>query len=328
MKFKVLLFLVTILFISSVNGQTCCSGGIPLSNNLGLENQGKGFFQIGINYDFNNLNTLNSGTQKLNDNSRKRITHSILLNSGYSFSDRFSVEALMTWVNQRRIIDQFGNTDLQETNGIGDAVILAKYEFPNIFGESSNFNLGVGTKIPLGSFDETNNIGITYIADLQPGSGAWDLLFLSSFAKNFSFRPALTFSGKIIYRSTGENANYLEGLQVYEIGNEIQTFFGLSDEFLAFGTLINPSLSFKYRFAERDVIDGFELDSTGGKWLSIIPNLTIQLSSEISFSSKIELPIHSNVNGTQLTPTFRFTGGLLINLNLKKNEINFNNLKT
>ena len=197
-----------------------------------------------------------------------------------------------------------------------------------IFGESSNFNLGVGTKIPLGSFDETNDLGITYIADLQPGSGAWDLLFLSSFSKNFNFRPTLTFSGKIIFRSTGENGNYLAGLQVYEIGNEIQTFFGLSDEFLAFRTLINPSLSFKYRFAERDLIDGFELDSTGGKWISMIPSLSVQLSPEISFSSKIELPINSNVNGTQLTPTFRFTGGLLINLNLKKNEINFNNLKT
>ena len=130
MKLKSLLLLSSIFFISSVNGQTCCSGGIPLSNNLGLENQGKGFFQIGINYDFNNLNTLNSGTQKLNDNSRKRTTHSVLLNTGYSFSSRFSIEALMTWVNQRRIIDQFGNIDLQETNGIGDAVFLAKYEFP------------------------------------------------------------------------------------------------------------------------------------------------------------------------------------------------------
>ncbi len=29
---------------------------------------------------------------------------------------------------------------------------------------------------------------------------------LSSFSKNFNFRPTLTFSGKIIYRSSGENA--------------------------------------------------------------------------------------------------------------------------
>ena len=327
MKLKSLLLLSSIFFISSVNGQTCCSGGIPLSNNLGLENQGKGFFQIGINYDFNNLNSLNNGTENLNDNSRKRITHSVLLNTGYSFSDRFSVEALLTWVNQRRAINQYGSTDLQMTKGIGDAVILAKYEFPKIFGESSNMNLGVGTKIPLGSFEETDNIGITYIADLQPGSGAWDLVLLSSFSKNFNFRPSLTFSGKVIYRATGENTDYLKGLQVYEYGNEVQAFFGLSDEFLAFKTLINSGLSFKYRAAERDLIDGFELDNTGGKWIFITPNLSVQISPEITFLSKIELPIHSNVDGTQLTPTFRFTGGLLINLNLKKNEISFNNLK-
>jgi len=327
MKSQVLLFLVTILFISSVNGQTCCSGGIPLSNNLGLENQGKGFFQIGINYDFNNLNTLNSGTTSLNDNSRKRITHSVLLNTGYSITNRLSVEALLTWVNQRRVIDQFGNIDLQQTQGIGDAVVLTKYEFSKILGASSNVSLGIGVKIPIGSFEEVDERGITYIADLQPGSGAWDLILYTALSKNFGFRPSTTFSGRIIYRSTGENTGYLNGLQGYEYGNENQTFFGISDEFLVFKTLINPGLIIKYRKAEKDRIKGFELDNTGGKWISIIPNLSVQLSREIAFSSKIELPIRSDVNGTQLTPTFRITGGLLINLNLKKNEINFNNLK-
>ena len=327
MKLKTLYLLVTIVFISSVNGQTCCSGGVPLSNNLGLENQGKGFFQIGINYDFNNLNTLNFGTTSLNDNSRKRITHSVLLNTGYSITNRLSVEALLTWVNQRRVIHQFGNIDLQQTQGIGDAVVLAKYEFPKILGASSNASLGIGAKIPIGSFDETNNLGITYIADLQPGSGAWDLILYTALSKNFDFRPSTTFSGRIIYRATGENTGYLNGLQGYEYGNEIQTFIGISDEFLVFKTLINPGLTTKYRKAEKDRIKGFELDNTGGKWISIIPNLSVQLSPEITFLSKIELPIHSNVDGTQLTPTFRFTGGLLINLKLKKNEINFNNLK-
>ncbi len=327
MKIQFLFLLVSVLFINSVFSQTCCSGGIPLSNNLGLENVGNGFLQFGINYDFNNLNTLNSGTQKLNDNSRKRITHSILINTSYSFTDRLSVEALLTWVNQRRIINQFGNTDLQQTNGIGDGVILAKYEFPELLGESSNANVGIGTKIPLGSFDEIDENGITYIADLQPGSGAWDFILLTSLSKNFNFRPTTTFSGRIIYRSTGENADYLKGSQVYEYGNEIQTFLGVSDEFLAFNTLINPGITVKYRNAKKDQIDGFELDNTGGDWIFIIPSLSIRLSSNISFQSKAELPIISNVDGTQLTPTSRFTGGFLINFNLRKNEINFNNIK-
>ena len=327
MKLKILFLLVSVLFISSVYSQTCCSGGIPLSNNLGLENLGKGSLQFGVNYDFNNLNTLNSGTENLNDNSRKRITHSILFNTSYSITDRLSVEALLTWVNQRRIINQFRNTDLQQTNGTGDAVILTKYGFTKILGETSNLSLGIGAKIPLGSFEEVDERGITYIADLQPGSGAWDLILFTSLSKNFNFRPTTTFSGRIIYRATGENTDYLGGSQVYEYGNEIQIFIGISDEFLAFSTLINPGLTIKYRNSKKDQIDRFELDNTGGNWLFIIPSLSIKVSSNILFQSKAELPIISNVDGIQLTPTYRFTGGFLINLNLKKNEINFNNLK-
>ena len=327
MKIQILFLLVSVFFINSVYSQTCCSGGIPLSNNLGLENLGKGFLQFGVNYDFNNLNTLNSGTENLNDNSRKRITHSILFNTSYSITDRLSVEALLTWVNQRRIINQFGNTDLQQTSGTGDAVILTKYGFTKILGEMSNLSLGIGAKIPLGSFEEVDERGITYIADLQPGSGAWDLILFTSLSKNFNFRPATTFSGRIIYRATGENTDYLRGSQVYEYGNEIQVFFGVSDEFLTFNTLINPGLTIKYRNSKKDQIDRFELDNTGGNWLFIVPSLSIKISSNILFQSKAELPIISNVDGTQLTPTYRFTTGFLININLRKNEINFNNIK-
>jgi len=206
-----------------------------MSNNLGLENLGKGVLQVGLNYDFNNLNTLNAGTTNLKDDSRQRITHSVLFNADYSFTNDLSIEALFTWVNQRRIIDQFGNTDLQQTNGIGDAVIMTKYRFTKILGESSSISIGIGAKIPLGSFEEVNNIGITYIADLQPGSGAWDMILFSSLSKNFDFRPTATFSARTIYRSTGSNSDYLGGAQVYEYGNEIQLFVGVSDQFLIFG---------------------------------------------------------------------------------------------
>jgi hypothetical protein len=293
---------------------------------LGLANPGKNILQFSLNYDFNNLNTLNAGSEKLDDNSRKRTTHSILLNTSYSFTNNFSIETLFTWVNQRRIIDQFGNTDLQKTNGIGDAVVLANYGFKKLLGETSTVTLGVGTKIPLGSYDEVSPIGITYIADLQPGSGAWDGIFFSAISKSFNFRPSTTFFSRAIYRATGKNRDYLDGLQVYEYGDEIQLFLGISDQFLVFDKkLISPSLSFKYRNAQRDEIDGIELNNTGGNWLFLLPSLSIELSQNISILTKAELPIISNVDGTQLTPTYRFTSGLLINFNLKKNEINFNN---
>ena len=94
MKTKVAISVLIVFSFNSINAQTCCSGGIPLSNNLGLDISEKGTIQVGLNYDYNNLNTLNSGTENLNDDSRLRITHSVLLNAGYSITDRLSAEQL------------------------------------------------------------------------------------------------------------------------------------------------------------------------------------------------------------------------------------------
>ncbi len=323
MNIKRLIFIICVLVFPQIHAQTCCSGGIPLSNNLGLSQQEKGGIQIGLNYDYNNLNTLNSGTETLNDNSRLRITHSVLLNANYSVTDRFSIEGLFTWVNQRRKITQFGNENLDQSSGIGDAVVLLKYNFPELLGRQSNIAVGLGTKIPLGSSTETNELGITLNADLQPGSNAWDVIYWTSFSKNFNFRPSFTFSARAIYRNTGTNDTYFDNSS-YKFGNEFQGFISFSDQFILLKALTNPSLSFKYRHAQRDTIDDFSLDNTGGNWVSLIPNFSINVTSNLAFSAKAEIPIYNNVDGTQLTPTYRITTGFLFKIVSKKNVLQLN----
>ena len=323
MKFNVIILLFYIFGCISINSQTCCSGGIPISNNLGLDISEKGTIQIGLNYDYNNLNTLNSGTENLNDDSRLRITHSVLLNTGYSITDRLSAEALFTWVNQRRKISQFGNENLDQTSGIGDAVLLLKYNFPKLLGKNSAFNIGIGTKIPLGSSTETNDIGITLNSDLQPGSNAWDIIYYTLLSKNLNFRPSLNIFSKIIYRNTGTNSSYLKTLE-YKFGNEFQAFIGLADQFQIFKTLSNPSIALKYRSAKKDSIDGIDIGSTGGQWVFLVPNFSIQITPYMSLNTKAELPIYSQVNGTQLTPTFRISSGVMIEISTKQKEINLN----
>ena len=323
MNFKLALLLVFGFLSTFIYAQTCCSGGIPLSNNIGLPILEKGTTQIGISYDYNNLNTLNIGTKKLEDNSRLRITHSVLANISYSISDRFSVEGLFTWVNQRRKITQFGNENLDETSGIGDGLLLLKYSFPNLIGENTFVNVGIGSKIPFGSSTKKNNQGITLNADLQPGSNAWDIIYWSSISKSFSFRPSFNISSRFIYRSTGTNNSYF-GDSTYKFGNEIQAFLGFSDQFLLFKTTTSPSISFKYRNVTQDKIGGFDLENTGGNWVSIIPNFSINMNQNLVFTTKAELPIYSNVDGTQLTPTYRLTTGILFTLTPKKEFINLN----
>jgi len=303
-----------------VFSQTCCSGGVPLSNNLGLPNEGKGSVLIGLNYDYNNLNTLKSGSDRLDDDSRLRITNSILLNLGYAFSDRFSLETLFTWVNQTRTITQFNNDNFSETLGIGDAVFLAKYAIPDILGSKTVLNLGIGTKAPIGKSDLTTAEGFQLTADLQPGSGAWDVLGWLSVSKGFDFRPSATLSGSFTYRATGKNSAYLNNTSVYEFGDVIQGSLGYTDQFLLFNTIFNLGLVLKYRKALLDRIDVSDIPNTGGEWVFARPELAVKITPNITLNSRLEIPIYSYVDGTQLTPTLRFTTGVAFSL--KKNTLN------
>jgi len=264
---RILFLSLFIISCQHVFSQTCCSGGVPLSNNLGLPNDGRGSFTAGLNYDYNNLNTLNAGTDELDDDSRLRITNSILVNFGYAFSDKFSFEALFTWVNQTRTITQFGNENFSETRGLGDAVFLVKYAIPDILGSQSLLNIGLGTKAPIGKSDLTTAEGFQLTSDLQPGSGAWDIIGWLSVSKGLGFRPSATLSGSLTYRATGKNTSYLNNTSIYEFGNVLQTNVGYTDQFLLFNTIFNPGLILKYRKSFSDKVENSDLPNTGGEWI-------------------------------------------------------------
>ncbi|WP_299162274.1 hypothetical protein [uncultured Tenacibaculum sp.] len=316
MLIRFLFSLITIFFFNTVYSQTCCSGGVPLSNNIGLPFLEKGGSQFGVFYDYNNLNTLNEGSKKLQDNSRLRITNSILFNFSYNITERLLVEGLISWVNQKREITGLSSLNLDETSGIGDGVLLLRYMILN----KKNYSLitGIGGKIPIGSTEEVNDLGIRLNADLQPGSNSFDILFTSTFIKRFNFRRTTNVIGRLTYRKTGVNSEYQE-VNEYKFGNEIQGFIGVSDSFLFLGQIINPSLSFKYRKAYPDKLNNTKIANTGGDWLFINPNFSLKITPKINFSTSLEVPLYANVDGIQLTPTYRINTGISIQFS-KKNK--------
>ena len=318
-KFTLLIMFGTLSYFATYS-QTCCSGGIPLSNSIGLPSSAKGTILLGLSYDYNNLNTLYHGNTELNDDSRLRTTQSILFNVGYTITTNLSVEALFTYVNQKRKISQFGNVNIDETYGVGDGVLLFKYNFNRLFKQDNLLRIGLGTKIPFGATDKKSDEGILFNADLQPGSGAWDIIFWSYYSHTFAFRPSGTFSASAIYRLTGTNNNYLN-LTTYRFGPEFQSFIGYTDQFIVYKTLINPGLSIKYRHANQDEIGGFLLDNTGGEWVTIIPSVDMEISTKLNVLTKFEIPIYSYVDGTQLTPTYRITIGLFYNIDRSKKDL-------
>ena len=313
--------MITLFINLSMSSQTCCSGGIPLSNSIGLPVSGKGTFLLGLNYDYNYLNTLKSGKDVLDDSARERTTNSLLFNLGYTISSDFSVEALFTYVKQERVITQFGNVNTDGSSGIGDGVILFKYNFNQLFKKNNLLRIGLGSKIPIGATDKTSDQGILLNPDLQPGSGAWDLIGWSFYSQTFSFRPSGTFSATAVYRYTGTNNNFLNGNSTYRFGSEFQMFINYTDQFLVGKALMNPGLSVQYRNADQDEIGGSLLDNTGGEWVNLIPSINIEIIEDLNFLLKFQIPIYSYVDGTQLTPTYRITTGLFYTIDRKNDKL-------
>ena len=322
-------YLISIVLILLINtsgyAQTCCSGGVPLSGNIGMPASTKGTWQFALNYDYNFLNTFQSGTNKFDDKSQSRTTHSILYQVGFAPTERLSFDAFFSFVRQERLVIRNGTEDFIGINGIGDAVFLVKYRITSLDSKRS-LHLGVGPKIPLGSYDKGGRIDRPE-PDLQPGSGAWDLVVWGSFIMPTGIRPSMSLSLTSIYRLTGENDDFLNGFLPYEYGNEFQALLSISDRVAIKTVVVDPSLSFRFRTITQDKGFDVERPNTGGDWIFIIPGFSINISSRMAANFSFEVPIFANIKGTQVVPTYRFNTGIFYVLPSKasreKNQLDF-----
>jgi len=190
-------------------------------------------------------------------------------------------------------------------------------------GNNTVLTIGVGPKIPLGASDKTNEIGLTYNADLQPGSGAWDGVLFAQFSHILDIRSSMSFLATSTYGIKGKNTNYFD-VQTYQFGNEFQLSTGLSDRVLIGKSIIDPALLFQYRQQAPDQIDAEDLPSTGGNWVFVNPSLTYWVSPDLSINVGVSLPVFSEITGTQVTPTYRFTTGVFYRIPTKQKDlINF-----
>lgn len=292
----------------------CCSGGVPMSSNIGMPVSEKGTLQLNFSYDWNNLETLKSSSDVLDDDSRQRETHSLYLQMGYSFTDRLSLDVFIPSVRQERtIISPLGNKNFVFSQGIGDMVILPKFSI------TSQLTIGFGVKIPTGQSDKSSE-GITYSADLQPGSGSVDQIFYLAYANTLKSRPTMGYSSNLIITKRGINKEYL-GNSSYQFGDEFQIILGLADRFLVGSAQFDPSLQFRYRKAGRDFFNDAPFPGSGGEFVFITPGISYLISPKLTWNFKASFPLHAFVNDTQLSPTTRLTTGLLLKINLKSTQL-------
>ncbi|MEL6590805.1 MAG: hypothetical protein AAFQ68_12020 [Bacteroidota bacterium] len=301
--------------------QACCSGGVPISSNLGLASQEQGTLQLQFTYDWNHLQDLFTGNEQLDDDTRIRNTHSFLLEASYDINKRFSVSTLFSIVRQERIISTFGDPDITINTGLGDAIVLFRYNLidPEAY-TNHQLVVGIGPKIPLGRANHRDSRGIILPADLQPGTGAWDMLAWGFYQYMGILRPSTSFFGLTTYRVSGTNPTYND-VQSYRFGNEYQLQLGISDRFNLGKLMVDPSVMLRYRTVGEDRIDGNLFANTGGHWLDVIPGLQINFGPKAYYRISGNIPVFRALEGTQLTTSYKLTMALYYRFGLKKQAI-------
>lgn len=311
--FTVLLFILTFFYRASLFSQTCCSGGVPVSGSIGLFPLSERGLQFNLSYDINSLKTLKNFSRTLQGANRERLTHSILLETSYTITDRFSLYGLVSYVTQRREIRDLAYEDTDITSGVGDAVIMPGYLL--VDGFSFSWLLSAGIKLPLGKTGLRDQDGILLNPDLQPGSGAFDALFLNMF--RYEAARGHSFWNTLAFRRTGTNKNFRSD-DNYRFGNELVTSMGWSKTLFIFKSIVEPSLITSYRLAERDLINNKEIPNTGGNWLFVSTGISLYIRENLKIFSAFTFPLYSEPSGVQLTTSYRFNMG--IHLNILNNE--------
>jgi hypothetical protein len=190
-----------------------------------------------------------------------------------------------------------------KTTSVGDVRLVGRYQ-----GLRPQHNLGLllGLKLPTGSYTQTgtstdpgNPGSVPIDRGLQPGTGTTDAIvgayYFDDFSKDWSY----------FVQSTYQSA--LDSRDQYRPGNGFNLNLGL--RYLGFDAM-QPQLQLNGRHVARDSGANADTVSTGGTLLYLSPGLVVPVGKRTSVYGFVQLPIHQNVNGVQLTPRYNCSLGV------------------
>ena len=299
LRYSFLSFLSFLL--TSLPGQaqaaTCSCAGAPLLSFIETSAVEKGQLFFNYTVEDHEISDLVSGSDDVPDETgRERNSFSHVLSGSYAFSDRWSVSALLSYVEHfRRInISFLGET---ESSGIGDSVVLARYTPIAITPFSRHqFSIGAGTRIPTGD----NDAGESFVLseDMQPSTGAFGGIVWTSYSYAFTQAARLQFHASANYTYNGEND------RKYHFGNDFYLTTSMSQNV---NSWFSWSAGLRFRNAQADERAGFKIPNTGGDWLDLIPALQFGITDQLSLALSARYPLWRDLNGTlQFTTSYSY----------------------
>ncbi|MBU2445785.1 MAG: hypothetical protein KJ666_09490 [Bacteroidetes bacterium] len=293
-----ILFVIFIMLAmcEKIHSQACCTAGTSSLGGVFRSIVPVNNLSIIAGYENNYLGASFDGRKKIYDPLKRSATVSYLtLQVEYGISEKVSVLAITSYTYRERntTVTSPSDNSLQDVKfsgqGFGDIILLGKYEIvtPDFFSPFV-FAVGGGAKLPVGDFRKEDN-GSRLPIDLQPGTGAPDLLLWSYLSNSFT-SLSLSIYGNLLYRYAGTN------LQGYKIGDELLVALGANYNFTEYLTF---SLQLRSRFANADYARR-TLPSTGGTSSDLFIYLNY-IEGKYLLGVYTMVPLYRNTRGIQLT---------------------------
>jgi len=272
------------IFSAQVRAQTCSCAAVPLLGTMQSASPNNNQWFLAATYDYHDASDLVNGSTSIPDfTGRERTTQAFVLEASRGLTEKWSVSAIMSFVEHRR--DVGGVEDI--ATGLGDAIVMAKYSPISISLYSANaLAFGLGARLPIGE-DEADRDGIILAEDMQPSTGAYGGILWGYAAHALNDSKSARIYGSLSYTYNGENK------RDYQFGHSTTVSFGGAYKTQ---TPWGFNAELLYRHAERDQRNSVDIPNTGGQWLDFVPAVQYHATESLALTLSGKIPVRRDLN--------------------------------
>ena len=320
----------TLILNTTVFSQGCCSGGAgsPIAGGAATGVLQENQMEISINYQNNSSNKFFAANRDTNSLFNNLNSDYLFFRVDYGLSKKLTLSVASGYFLDKSKIGK-DNSDTISSNGVGDLIIFPRY---SIYNKTANFKrtavvIGLGLKIPLGSHNDTTNLGSYGIDNyqmnppmLQTTNGSQDLMFNSFFFREYQKSKLRLFISSL-YVKKGYNSLGIKYGDYTSVG-----FFASKTFFYRWGVTAQlkaekiDQIKVANNIEEWDLLEySITPESTGSKKWFFIPQLSYSKNGLTVYATS-EIPLYQYLNGTQIGSQNQFTVGVNYRFLTKKCE--------
>lgn len=266
------------------------SGGIEIFSGETIFYDGT---RVSLSHLYDQQSDLYQGSGRVdNPNNQESSRQRVVLGYTYGVSARFTVGALLPFVDPQ-FSEEIGGTRIDSgTSGIGDTSLFGKYRLYTHDRPMNSRNLSViaGVETPTGR---------TGLDGPQPGSGSWDPFLALAFTESIA---RWRLDAVALYKWNTEGTGGIDEGEEFSMSASVgyrylhRPYPGVSN---------SAKLGLLYQGQETGTRNGTLVANSGSERLYLRPSLGFHPNPAIDITVAVDFPLSLDYDGTQLGDEFR-----------------------